>query len=1145
MKENNYGIKDAKNKYIKALYKKYTDHIINFENHIKNIYKDWVIDIDDRNHLLNQLNILVRSIFKIYNTNIRKIYSENKDHYVLDVDNDLHHDVNNDVHINEDIYENNKNNKCDTNINNSATHIYQMYNLIQKNIRNTSDKIKNNLVEEKYSDPFREIMKELIIMCQDNGFISIDSFLKFYIFDNYYDLLDDQTIEILDLYNKVFIPIGIEISDCSSGLSQPNRTRNKYSNKNNNKSISDSVHIHNDNFTALNIYIDKTESIYDSLIDNTCKITIVFYDLSLKIIFDGYICADILNTYVRTSQIYSERLFQIKIGAIDAIKKNYPLIDSEFLKNYSKMINSSCFFVNTSEELANKIVSDYKTFNDLNSKHFNLIMKDFINTNIKTMFSVINLSLMGNKQNVSRGVLLFSLLNDKKLSSGIIKDIIFHNLSYFSQIKLNKTTLEIKNEMVRMKTLTTEDISIEKRLASLFNMPDSVKSYILEKINEINSGESNYKLQMAINGLMQYPWKPKDFKNEFSEIKKSMIKSRSFLQSVAKKLDDSVYGHIESKKVLIELVGKWIQNPNSTGQVIGLVGPPGIGKTLLAKSISSALGIPLSIVGLGGMSDSADLIGHSFTYAGSQYGMIIRQMIKAGNWRCVMFFDEVDKVSKKNDINEIYNTLIHITDPNMNQHFQDRFYSSSIEFDLSGVLIVFSYNDSTKLDPILLDRIKEININPYSTWEKISISQKYIIKELCNNIGFDRNKISIDDCTIRYIIEKYTLEAGVRELQRKLEQVILKLNIDRFYMRGPFKKIIKEKYYELRSIKYKNQSQFQSQIQSQSEYNPTNYYLNSDNNSIQLEYNDNCDLTDFDKNICSNSQYPEPKSEIKQKKISIKKKSLSSYVEHKQNKYEDLLDQETLNKIFNMEFENCINIDSTLINKYLDNPLTISEHIHCVDLVGMINGLYATSNGTGGILSIQTNKKYIGYVTGNEYIKITGKQKQVMRESVNVALTVAISLLNSRIKENISLMFPNGFHVHAPDGATPKDGPSAGCAFATAFVSLILNKKINRYIAMTGEIELTGKISKIGGLDAKLAGAKKAGIRYVYICRENVEDYEKIKDKNPELFTNDFKIKIIDHIIDIILDKNVMYDTNINDFDPDIVDMYRKKSTYS
>ncbi len=395
-----------------------------------------------------------------------------------------------------------------------------------------------------------------------------------------------------------------------------------------------------------------------------------------------------------------------------------------------------------------------------------------------------------------------------------------------------------------------------------------------------------------------FPGNQKTRRMIFLISKKSMIKSRGFLQNVAKKLDENVYGHENSKKALIELVGKWIQNPESTGQVIGLVGPPGIGKTLLAKSISSALGIPLSIVGLGGMSDSADLIGHSFTYAGAQYGMIIRQMIKAGNWRSVMFFDEVDKVSKRNDTNEIYNTLIHITDPNMNQHFQDRFYSSSIEFDLSGVLIVFSYNDSEKLDPILLDRIKEIKISAYSTQEKISIAQNYILKELCDNIGFNRSKIDFTDDVIKYIIEKYTLEAGVRELRRKLEQILLKLNIDRFYMRGPFKKLLISKY------------------------NTT-----SDNVPIELS------------------------SEMKY--------GITQYVEHKKSVYEESLDGDTLNKIFNLECEEKIVMSHSLVHRYLDKPIMMVEQVHKRDMIGVINGLYATSIGMGGIVPIQIYKNYM------------------------------------------------------------------------------------------------------------------------------------------------------------------------------------------
>ncbi|XWV25302.1 lon protease-like protein [Tupanvirus deep ocean] len=1036
MTENNYSIREIKSQHLKTIYKKYTDHIISFEKHIKRLHDDWVIDINNRNYILQQLDSMVRAMIKLYNTNLRKIYKE------YGISGDSETGTEDGVAIYDSI---------------------QNYKSVLKNIYdglNMMEKLEN--IDENENDPFYEIKTELLALSKENGFFSMDDFFKLYISDQYMYLLDKEDLEIFELYNKVFVPLGITIDKT----------------------------IKKNNLRDSNFIITKCTSKCDSLMENTCFITIVIDSLPVKIMFEGYVSADILNIHIRTSQICSKHLFHIRKESKHIIEKTYPHIDASFLSRYSKLINSSCYFVNSPKEFAEKIINDYNTFIEISNKNANPMVKEFVKSDVKTMFRYINILLMGNSDNINIAVLLFDLLKDKKIGSETLSDIIYHNLSYYSQIKLKKASNFIKSEMARLKTLTPENISIEKKLASLVNMPDSVKSYILEKNNEIKSGENNYKLQMAINGLMQFPWKPKDTKNEFCDIKKSMSKSRDYLQNVAKKLDETVYGHENSKKVLIELVGKWIQNPESTGQVIGLVGPPGIGKTLLAKSISSALGIPLSIVGLGGMSDSADLIGHSFTYAGAQYGMIVRQMIKAGNWRSVMFFDEVDKVSKRNDTNEIYNTLIHITDPNMNQHFQDRFYSSSIEFDLSGVLIVFSYNDSSKLDPILLDRIKEINISAYSTFEKISIAQNYVLKELCENIGFNRNKIYFDDQIIKYIIEKYTLEAGVRELRRKLEQILLKLNIDRFYMRGPFRDLMRKKCIEITA-------------------NPDNA-----NNNVESD-----DLTEDKKN------------------------SLVSYVQYKKSKFEEILDENLLNKIFNLETDDIITITQELVHKYLDKPIMLVEEIHKNNLVGVVNGLYATSVGMGGIVPIQIYKNYIGDSSdgSNLKLKLTGNQKQVMRESVVCALTTAINTLNDDVKNKIVENFPYGFHIHAPDGGTPKDGPSAGCAFATAFVSILLGKKINKNIAMTGEIELTGKISKIGGLDAKLSGAKKAGVKCVYICEENKEDYENIKKKSPELFDDNFEIKIIEHIIDIVSDPNVIIDVTESDFDHNIMIEHKKR----
>ena len=942
------------------------------------------------------------------------------------------------------------------------------------------------------SNPFSETAADLITLSKHYGISSMSLFLKIYLNANPKYLFNAELTDKFEIYDKIFVPYGLKIM----------RTYNAIS-----------------SFT-----VKKTLSDFEGLINNTCKIIINLEAISLKVVYYGYIVCDRLNTYIRTSQVCSKFIFDIKTQTKRILKSQYPDINDFFFNKHSKLFTGSIYLLNSPEEIAAIVADDYQNYHMTVNKNFNMIIKDFINNDIQSMHKIIMLFLLGNDTNINTAGLLFNLLKDKKIEGENVAEIIYHNLSYFAQVKLKKVLYSIKNEIARIKTLTSDDISIDKRLAALSNMPDNVKGFILEKMNEAKTGENNYKLQAAINGLMQFPWKPKRQPNEYVEIGKSIFKSRDYLKNVAKKIDETVYGHEHSKKILLELVGKWIRNPESTGQVIGLVGPPGVGKTLLAKSISAALNIPLAIVGLGGMNDAADLIGHSFTYSGAQYGMIVRQMIKAGSWRCVMFFDEVDKVSKRNDTNEIYNTLIHITDPNMNQHFQDRFYSSSIEFDLSGVLVVFSYNDSEKLDPILLDRIQEIQISAYSTQEKISIAQKYIINELCKNIGFNRDKITFHDSTIKFIIEQYTSEAGVRSLRRKLEQILLKLNLDRIYLSGPFKEIVKKKYHDNQQLDMLewNDSDPMDDLMPVGVDNQSNLIDNQ-----TLNPTDNQTLNSIDnQSLNSISEAP----------------GLTKYITPQPNKIEELLSHDNLNQIFNMELGYTLTITDQLVRTYLDKPLMTMEEIHKNNLVGVINGLYATPIGIGGIVPIQIYKNYIGDSHDQESnlkLKITGNQKQVMKESVICALTVAINVLNENVKKQIFSKFPHGFHIHAPDGGTPKDGPSAGCAFATAFVSILLDKKINRRIAMTGEIELTGKISKIGGLDAKLHGAKKAGVSIVYISKENFDDYQTIRKKHSDLFVdNSFKVEVVEHIMDIITKPNVIVGVDNADFDQTMIAEY-------
>lgn len=1021
--------KNTKTHHLKNMYRKYTKHIINMERHINKLYIDWVISIDTKNNLMYQLDTLVRHMTVTYNSKLKK----NCDRYDDDinfVNTSIHHEL---------LYDN-----------------IDIINYIGKNS------------QTKIDDPFIEIKNELLNIGKKNGFLSIDDFFNLYTNAQYTYLFNKGDIDTIELYNKVFVPINIGIvENTKSNFLKQESTFN----------------------------ISKYHSTCDSLIDNTCTLTIYLDTISTKIIMEGYIYVGGLNTYIKTSKLCSRYIFDVKQKSDFILKKTN--IDFYFYSRYTKIINNGIYFANNVDDLTEKITEDYVYYNELQTKSQNLIMKDFFKSNLKEMFRMINILLIGENQSINTATLLFELLKSKKISNILASDIIYKNLSYYSQLKLKYTSENLKNELDRIKTLTVENISIEKRLSTMINMPDTVKSYILERNNEIKSGENNYKIQSLINGLMQFPWKPiissdKQLTNQSMGSPGKLNMYRTYLQNVAKKLNENVYGHENSKQTLIELIGKWIQNPNATGQVIGLSGPPGVGKTLFAKSLSESLNIPLSVVGLGGMSDSADLIGHSFTYSGAQYGMIIRQMIKAGSWRSILFFDEVDKVSKKNETNEIYNTLIHITDPIMSKHFQDRFYSSSVDFDISGALIIFSYNSSEKIDPILLDRIKEINVNAYSTKDKILIAKNYIMKELCLNIGFDVSKIIVSDDLFKYIIENYTIEAGVRDLRRKMEEILLKINMDRLFMKGPFKKLLHKKY-----LKKYNQKKH------------TDHELENDLHLIASEKN-----------------------------------NMTSYINHSQSKIEKLLSVKIVNEIFNLELDNFIVLDMDLLHTYLDKPIQMNTIISACDLIGVVNGLYATDIGIGGIIPIQIYKNYISKENNSashSKLKITGNQKQVMKESVICALTVAINVVNDSIKKKIPTLYQNGFHVHVPDGGTPKDGPSAGCAFATAFISLLLGKKINRHVSMTGEIDLTGKICKIGGLNAKLIGAKKAGISIVFISEENKLDYKIIKQKNPELFNDgSFKIIIIKHIIDIVTNLNVMPEIDIdNDFDKLIINKYK------
>jgi len=841
--------------------------------------------------------------------------------------------------------------------------------------------IKDLLEFSKFIDikdlPLSKQISEVGQIISSLGYSDINGILSFFVGNNYKLFLNENTIKLLDEIQHIFIPISIDFFDVNK----------------------DDPH-----------YWRKPQNFDENdLLQVSRELWIKYKKKYIKIV--GTFKNDSLGVIFKTAQLNYPFLYSYKNLIEEEIEKLS--IDKKFIRKFLRHDYIGNFYTSTPIEYLMNLEKYYQKFLELSSSTFLTIMKEFIaeSSDLRKMFDIIFLLLLGNEETIDIASLLLGLTKEKKSNSPNIYNIINNNLSFSLQVKLKKNQNNIKNELEKIKSLTSEDIDYKKQLVTNKNIPNNVKSLTLEKIQEMKLYNNEYYKQLTfVKYIMNFPW-PSDNDDLFYEsLKNNSKNSINYLTTVQDKLKKSSYGHEEAKKTLLQIIGKWISNPKSQGTCFGLVGPPGVGKTLLAKSVSKSLDIPFAQITLGGQNDGELLHGHGYTYSGSQPGLIIKKMVEAGKSRCILYFDELDKAtSKHGNINEITSILIHLTDPNMNKSFQDRFFQG-VEFPLDKVIMIFSYNDSSLVDPILLDRLKEIQVKAYTTTEKIKISREFIIPEMVESIGLHGEEwTQLSDEIIEYIIENYTNEAGVRDIKRYIENVFLTLNLDKIYKRGYFEKTL-------------------------------------------------------------------------------------------------------------------LNLTKEIISDILEKPNNDITKIHEKPSIGIMNGLYATSNGDGGIIPIQIFNHFSSNINLFE-IKLTGKQGDVMKESVHCSLTTAIDYIRKNQKKYSFIKniddyllenFKHGFHVHAPSTSTPKDGPSAGCAFTSAFISRILNKPIKNDIAMTGEIELTGRITKIGGLNFKLIGAKKAGVKLVFVPKENEKDIEEIKEKYPKLIEDNFQVKLVEYIDDLI-----------------------------
>lgn len=499
------------------------------------------------------------------------------------------------------------------------------------------------------------------------------------------------------------------------------------------------------------------------------------------------------------------------------------------------------------------------------------------------------------------------------------------------------------------------------------------------------------------------------------------------MSEARKILDKSHYGMDKIKTRIEECLAVEKNTKKNTGTVLCLFGSPGVGKTTLARSIANAMGREYVKISLGGLHDSSELFGHIRTYIGALPGRIIKAMKKAKVSDPLILLDEIDKMSSDHRGDPVA-AMLEILDPEQNSTFYDHYME--IGYDLSNVVFVATAN-SLNLSPPLRDRMEIIHVPSYLEQEKVHIASNYVIPKQMETCNLSKAEIDITDRAITHVIQKYTREAGVRELERCFSKIIRKVVVKKVeYIEGLSKKKVE------------------------------NEKLPENVEDLILE------------------------SEVKKSKKQIKKEEI---------KYN-------------------ITIDHNNVGDYLGIEKFTHSEIEDEDMIGVVNGLAYTDAG-GDVLLLEGVK-----IPGKGLLKFTGSLGDVMKESMQAAHSY-IQANAEKFGIDRQNIKKYDIHIHAPEGATPKDGPSAGVTISTAIVSLLTDVKVRKTVAMTGEITLRGKVLAIGGLREKLVSAVRAGITDVVIPRQNVKDLEDI----PADVKNKLKIhpcEYLQEVLDIALAKD-------------------------
>ncbi len=496
----------------------------------------------------------------------------------------------------------------------------------------------------------------------------------------------------------------------------------------------------------------------------------------------------------------------------------------------------------------------------------------------------------------------------------------------------------------------------------------------VEKLDQLNTQSPDWNVQLTyLQTLIALPW------GEMTEDDLDLTRAQ-------KVLDKDHYGMEKVKERILEYMAVLQLRGDLKSPILCLYGPPGVGKTSLGKSIAEAMGRKYVRVSLGGLHDEAEIRGHRRTYIGAMPGRIIKNIQKAGSSNPVFILDEIDKVTQVTHNGDPASALLEVLDPEQNSAFHDNYLD--LDYDLSKVLFIATANDLNTIPRPLLDRMEIIEVSGYITEEKIEIAKRHLVpKEKENNGLRSEKRLNFNKAAIEKIIEQYTRESGVRQLEKQINKSFRKL--------------------ALRKAK--------------------------------------------------DGELP--------------------YMKITPNEIEDLLGK----------------------------PPFYRDIYQGNDYAGVVTGLAWTSVG-GEILFIETS---LSKGKGSK-LTLTGNLGDVMKESAVLALEYVkahadVLGIDYRIFDNWNI------HIHVPEGATPKDGPSAGITIATSIASALTQRKVRKNVAMTGEITLRGKVLPVGGIKEKILAAKRAGITDIILCQENRKDIEEI----PDVYLKGVKFHYVENVQDV------------------------------